>query len=287
MSSKPPLVLFHADCDDGFTAAWIARKHLPDAEFIAVRYQEPFPVDASGRDVYILDFSYPRATIEALFEICNKLVVLDHHKTAKADLEGLCCTGLTRWVEFNMDYSGSIMTWLYFRKNGEPPPMFVRYINDRDLWRKQMPHHEEVTAFIKSFPRTWEMWDRLNALFDTGQEGVDGFQIAINDGKAILRARERMVEECLGRSFEMEIAGHKVRCCPTPILQSEVAGKLAEGRDFGAVFYLKDDQTAEFSLRSRGDFDVGALAKKFGGGGHKQAAGFTVSIAQLVPQERQ
>lgn len=276
-------VLFHADCDDGFTAAWIARRHLPpDTEFIAVRYQEPFPIDAGGHDVYILDFSYPRATIEALYEICNKLVVLDHHKTAKAELEGLCHCGLTRWIEFNMEYSGSLMTWLYFRKNGEPPPLFVRYINDRDLWRKQMPYHEEITAYIKSHARTWENWDRLDTLI--GQ--TMGFEEAKTEGRAILRARDRLIEECLGRTFEMEIAGHKVLACPTPVLQSEVAGRLAEGRDFGAVFYFKDDQTAEFSLRSRGDFDVGVLARKFGGGGHRNAAGFTVSVAQLVPQEQ-
>lgn len=279
-------VLFHDQCDDGFTAAWIARRHLPpDAEFIAVRYQEPLPIDPKDCDVYVLDFSYPAEVVRRLIDECNKLVILDHHKTAKEALEPFVTHGSKWWIEFNMEYSGALMAWLYFRgtvMTPPPPSTFVRYINDRDLWRKQMPYHEEITAFVKSFARTWEKWDELELLLSNPV----GFERALNDGRAILRARERMVEECLGRSFEMEIAGHKIMCCPTPILQSEVAGKLAEGRDFGAVFYLKDDQTAEFSLRSRGEFDVGALAKKFGGGGHKQAAGFTVSIAQLVPQER-
>lgn len=278
--SKPALVLYHADCDDGFTAAWIARKHLPDAEFIAVRYQEHFPVDAAGRDVYILDFSYPRATIEALLEITTKLVVLDHHKTAKAELEGLCHQGEKWWIEFNMVYSGAMLTWMYFHKN-DKPPKFVEYIQDRDLWENGMPDAPAVTAYVKSRSRNWGNWDTLDLLIGTAV----GLHEVTTQGYAILSARDRMVEEAVGRSFEMELAGHKVLCCPTPILQSEVAGRLAEGRDFGAVFYMKDDQTAEFSLRSRGAFDVSAVAKKFGGGGHRNAAGFTVSVAQLVPQE--
>jgi nanoRNase/pAp phosphatase (c-di-AMP/oligoRNAs hydrolase) len=75
-------------------------------------------------------------------------------------------------------------------------------------------------------------------------------------------------------------------CCSTPVLQSEVAGKLAEKGHFGATFFLNDDRTATFSLRSRCEFDVSLVAKKFGGGGHRNAAGFMVSIAQLVPQEK-
>ena len=34
-------------------------------------------------------------------------------------------------------------------------------------------------------------------------------------------------------------------------------------------------------FRSRGDFDVSALCKQYGGGGHKAAAGFTSEIGWL------
>ena len=39
---------------------------------------------------------------------------------------------------------------------------------------------------------------------------------------------------------------------------------------------LLSDGRFQYSLRSRGDFDVSELAKKHGGGGHKGAAGFVV-----------
>ena len=49
--------------------------------------------------------------------------------------------------------------------------------------------------------------------------------------------------------------------------------------EYRAVLVLRenDDGTVKGSLRTtRDDVDVAALAKLFGGGGHKKAAGFTV-----------
>lgn len=39
-------------------------------------------------------------------------------------------------------------------------------------------------------------------------------------------------------------------------------------------WWQRFDGKFQFSLRSRGDIDVSEIAKKFGGGGHKNAAGF-------------
>jgi phosphoesterase RecJ-like protein len=48
-----------------------------------------------------------------------------------------------------------------------------------------------------------------------------------------------------------------------------------------AVVFFKQSDGSEYrvSLRSKGEIDVGAVAKQFGGGGHKNAAGCTVSGA--------
>lgn len=49
-------------------------------------------------------------------------------------------------------------------------------------------------------------------------------------------------------------------------------------KEIEAVVFLKEERDHEYrvSLRSKGDIDVGAVAKEFGGGGHKNAAGCTV-----------
>lgn len=49
-------------------------------------------------------------------------------------------------------------------------------------------------------------------------------------------------------------------------------------KEIEAVVFFKQERDNEYrvSLRSKGDIDVGAVAKEFGGGGHKNAAGCTV-----------
>jgi phosphoesterase RecJ-like protein len=52
-------------------------------------------------------------------------------------------------------------------------------------------------------------------------------------------------------------------------------------KEIQAVVFFKHIEGDEYrvSMRSKGDVDIGAIAKEFGGGGHKNAAGCTVSGA--------
>lgn len=84
MSEMKPLVLYHANCWDGFCAAWVARMALGDIEAVPVNYGTE-PPDVRGRNVYVLDFSYPRAVMRRLLGQAHFVTVLDHHKTAEAD----------------------------------------------------------------------------------------------------------------------------------------------------------------------------------------------------------
>jgi phosphoesterase RecJ-like protein len=50
-------------------------------------------------------------------------------------------------------------------------------------------------------------------------------------------------------------------------------------KEIQAVVFFKQLEADEYriSLRSKGDIDIGSIAKAFGGGGHKNAAGCTVT----------
>ena len=55
-----PLVIYHGNCADGFSAAWCFwRKYGEGADYVAGVYQQS-PPDVAGRDVYLVDFSYKR-----------------------------------------------------------------------------------------------------------------------------------------------------------------------------------------------------------------------------------
>jgi hypothetical protein len=60
-----PLIIYHGNCADGFSAAWCFwRKYRDGADYFAGVYQQE-PPDVSGRDVFLVDFSYKRAVVEA------------------------------------------------------------------------------------------------------------------------------------------------------------------------------------------------------------------------------
>ena len=84
-----PLVIYHGNCADGFSAAWCFwRYHRDTADYVAGVYQTP-PPDVTGRDVYLVDFSYKRAVVADMLTKAARVTLIDHHKTAIEDLAGL------------------------------------------------------------------------------------------------------------------------------------------------------------------------------------------------------
>jgi len=261
-----PLVIYHGDCADGFTAAWCVRKKFPQAELISAQHQKETPPDVTERDVVIVDFSYPRAVLEDMARRANSLLVLDHHKTAQKDLEGL------PFCVFDMNRSGATMSWDHFHPD-KPRPNLVKYIEDRDLWRWSYNNSKEVSAAISSWPRTFEQWDELHNQLETQLDAV------IHEGAALLRSQDQLVAHILKNAREVTFAGHKVMAVNTCTMHSEVANKLAEGRPFGLSWCQKADGKFSYSLRVSNksldpSLDVSAICKQINnGGGHAQAAG--------------
>lgn len=269
--NDPDLVLYHAGCFDGFCAAWLVHRAYPNAEFCPVNYGQE-PPDVDGRNVWIVDFSYKRPTLLKMNESAASLLVLDHHKTAKADLEGL------DFCHFDMDKSGARMTFNYLcsidaatggvTSDGS---WLVDYTEDRDLWRWKLPDSKEINAALRCYPMEFDVWDRLHVrnTFDLKHEG-----------RAILSYQSKLIESHVRHAAEVEIMGHRVLCvnCTCADLTSEIAGELAKDRPFGVCWFESDKNERIYSLRSRDNgIDVSEIAKAHGGGGHKNAAGFTVA----------
>lgn len=265
------LILYHANCADGFCAAWVAQRKFGDrADYLPVNYGQEPPVVA-GCNVYILDFSYKRPVMEAMRKSALTLVVLDHHKTAQAELEGFGQTGPYEETNvccvFDMNKSGGRLAWEYFFP-GMPSPWLVDYTEDRDLWRWNLPESRAVSAALASLPATFKDWNILHAEHHS-------LARLMQEGKAILRYQSQQIESQCQNAVEIEMDGHKVLTVNATMLISEITGKLAEGRPFGTSYFLRGDGKKVWSLRSRGDgVDVSEIAKRRGGGGHRNAAGF-------------
>jgi nanoRNase/pAp phosphatase (c-di-AMP/oligoRNAs hydrolase) len=67
------------------------------------------------------------------------------------------------------------------------------------------------------------------------------------------------------------------------LFASELGNLLAEqSGTFGLIWQLSGDGEIKASLRSKADFDVAAIAARYGGGGHRNAAGFRMASAQFM-----
>lgn len=287
MSDKPILCIFHGKCADGFTAAWVVHNSMPDVEFHAGVYGNP-PPDVTDRHVLIVDYSYKRDVLEEMAKVARSITVLDHHKTAAADLYGYkSFANAALWIDsindglsgistvFDMGRSGAGITWDFFHPN-MPRPLLVDYVEDRDLWKFAMPQSREVAAYIFSHDYSFEKW------LEIARELQDPEQLGgvLRQGEALERKHFKDIRELVGvTKRRMRIGGVEVWVANLPYtLASDAANMLAEGEPFGACYYDKDGGRV-FSLRSKPDgADVSAIAAGYGGGGHQNASGFTAVL---------
>lgn len=281
-----PLVIYHANCWDGFCAAWVARKALGDIEAFPAHYGAP-PPDCRGRNVYVLDFSYPREVMLRLFREALTVVVLDHHKTAQAALDGIVDQYISSPVNlanpaetlpqivFDMEHSGGRLAWRHFAHEKSwltnLAPWLVDYTEDRDLWRHALDGTHEINAALRSYPLDFELWDQF--------EKKDPRSTFYYEGAAIRRAERAIVYSHVRNARTVEMDGHRVKAVNATVLFSEIAGELAKDAPFGACYFDRQDGKRQWSLRSdENGVDVSAISKSHGGGGHAHAAGYEETI---------
>jgi hypothetical protein len=274
---KNIVIIYHQHCYDGMAGAWVARKVFGDtADYIPASDRVHPPEGLAGKTVYVIDYSYPKDVMLALEQEAAKLVVLDHHISARDAVESV------REHVFDNDNSGGQIAWEYFFP-GQPQPRLVSYIGDGDLWKHALPDAHDILSYIHSQPLTLESFDTLDGELTTDQGYKDARRIGGVLRENFLARARRIVEQ----SFPVVFEGHTVHAvnCPSE-LRSEAGHQLAEKfPPFGILFYLDAEAGKlpqwKVSLRGDGSIDCCELAAHYGGGGHKNAAAFTLAQDKL------
>lgn len=278
--NQPDIVITHGgdgfpSCQDGHTAAWIVDGRWPRTPIVYAAYQSPAP-DVTGLGVLITDFSYPEEVLREMAEQAKWIHVLDHHKSAEPHLRRLAGEGLIK-VTFDLEKSGAALAWDYCWGEGRVMPWIVQHVQDRDLWRFSLPGSREVSAVLGSHEMTFEVWTEVaKRLEDPAKR--DGVYA---EGRAIMRSERRNMLAIIDATTRtMMIDGHEVPVANLPYFWASEAGNLmAIGQPFAATYHDGADGKRKISLRSAPDgLDVSEIAQKFGGGGHKHAAGFAIDL---------
>lgn len=275
--NEKPLCIYHHGCADGVAAAWAVleyyRGQAVDIDLYPGIYGEAAP-DVSGRDVIMVDFSYKRDALLPLIEQARSVLILDHHKTAQADLVDLPEKAKTI---FDMERSGAMIAWDHFFPHMAAPAI-LRHIQDRDLWRFDLIGTQEITAAVYSHELDPLTFHHL-VICGTGK--------LISEGGALLRKQKNDVAAIVRDATRIfNLNGVRVPGANVPwMYASDVAGELAKGQPFALTYY--DDANGRlFSLRSDPDgLDVSQVAAIFKGGGHTHAAGFRLSWEEALSFE--
>ena len=268
------LCIYHASCTDGFGAAWTVREFFKDKpgtlNFYAAHYNRP-PPDVKGKEVFIVDFSYPMDVMLKLIEEAEVVHLIDHHKTAVDELGTFDSPKFYRYL--NNEHSGAMLAWMYFFDR--EPPELIKHIQDRDLWKFELPFTKEILEAVNSFDMEFDIWDSL-MLMPT--------EILRDEGLVLIRKNKKKIEANL-RAKPIMMRIHETEI---PVLNlteniSETLNEMVKSNDypFAASFFMNHEGVI-FSLRSiDSKADVSEIAKQYGGGGHRNAAGFKVSYMKF------
>ncbi len=323
MPNSPITVIYHADCADGFGAAYAAWRRFGDAAtYRPMHHGQPWEMaEIAGHAVYILDFSFPPDKLEAISSLAQSVVQIDHHASARqpwAHLLVRIADGgesyrhptLALTLCFNLDKSGARLAWEYFHP-AQPVPLILCHIEDMDLWRFALPGTRAVGRALRLHDFNFATW---NALIDASPNSDSPrYQALIAEGEAIERffqtevdrlAQSRLVMPARLRGEPLDPLQVLRHCLPTvgdderawraisglainasAMFSSELGDRLAErSGSFGLIWQLGADGQVKASLRAKGNVNVAEIATNYGGGGHPNAAGFRMPLARFTSE---
>jgi len=291
------VVFYHDHCTDGFGAAFMAYKALgrPNVQYVPCNYNDAPPLVSLYKDrrVFILDFSFPLPVMQDIEKHAEHVTWLDHHKTA-FEMMGQDVNAIYTVSDGKQDIildntrSGALLAfdWFFGRGLSVAVPKLIAHIDDRDRWQFHMRSSREVHAALQLLkPWTFEQWDRLNHQIEGD---YDAYTKLVDKGAAALEVEQRQVTSAALKAYDCtiffedaqgDLQRAKGLAINSTVHMSEVGHELANAcGTYGLIYYIDKDASVKCSLRSNGDYDVSAIAKVFGGGGHKNAAGFTTSF---------
>jgi len=284
------MIVFHHNDADGRAAAAVVLKWYaengpdpvgPDrCVCIEMGYKDPLSLSliAPKETVAIVDFSFKPVEFIPLRDHTPNVIWCDHHKTAmEYSYASENIVGLRDFTDKGL--SGCEVTWRFFFPHN-PLPSALRLLGDYDAWR------------MEDKPKCLEFYEGLK-LRDTSpfssiwsallQDPCPLIGQIIGEGQAAMMYRDTYcasIRKSYG--YETVIDGHRAFAVNIYGFGSQGHGELFSKYPVCAA-YVFDGRRFTVSLYSE-SVDVGEICKKFGGGGHKGAAGFVCKELPFVPQ---
>lgn len=268
-------IAFHDGCPDGVMAATVAMVALESkpTALLPCRYDAPLPerlTTPNPGKLLCVDWSPNQQQLRLLLETWSDVFVIDHH----ASRDWLPRLFPDNCV-FDQGYSGAMLTHYWFHGCDPNPPMVLQYVQDRDLWKWELPHSREVSQAI---------WNNLGFAFLETLLIDFPLESLVRIGSQLLQQQDAEIQRLAALAFPVRIHGEYVALANAPIHPSEVCHELLYRWPWvenAAVFSFQDSSRVRLSFRSRTG-KAQRLAEAYGGGGHANSAGAHITTKELV-----
>lgn len=276
MNETSIVVIYHADCVDGTTAAAVVLHKYPEAQTFALRHSYTEDDFAPIRElvtptthVYTVDCVLG---VQELVTVGCPITVIDHHAHAAEEVQGLARTHSNITVVFDNERSGASLTWLtLFPK--EELPMVVCHVEDGDLWLwrygENTKHVGNYLSMFLNDPQTM-----LKCI-------VGDFAEIVEKGTLISLYADKEIERlCTLPSLRLQISDYEVPAYNIGMYESACGNALSVKNDSAVALYTILGNKVKLSFRSLSHHDPTSfdLAYSLGGGGHQNASGATISL---------
>lgn len=266
---------YHSGDLDGFASGAIVKYEKPECVVLGINYGQEFPFWMINADetVILVDFTLqPFELMEKLQQECGELIWIDHHSSAieEADKHDFYPRGIQR-----VGIGACALTWEFFR--GDPMPDAIKLLAEYDVWNhsdpRTLPFQYGFRFFENTYPDNQEFWEP----FLSGDRNVDDI---VQIGATLLTYEDRQNKKYADTyAFETSFGGLTAICVNKGMTNSKIFDSVYDpGKHDIMITFCRMKPPAyqwTVSLYSiKEDVDCGQLASKFGGGGHKGAAGF-------------
>lgn len=267
-------ICFHHNDEDGRASGAIVRYALgKEVHLVEVDYDDltiPWPLVEKASKVIVVDFSFPPQEMQKL-ATGREFIWIDHHISAIKEME----KASAQWAGIrDINEAACVLTWKFFFPTRAVPRAIV-LVGDRDIWRwaeKDTGAFGEGLYVRDTRAENDSLWQPLlendpKVLNEILKEGARLREIRLDEINALVERR----------GFEVKFFGER-----TLAINAPGNGDLGQrGRDLGyEIVYCYEDQMQQGVLSTNvtlfsKEVDVSVIAKKFGGGGHAHAAGFS------------
>lgn len=269
------MIIYHRGCSDGLCAAAVASIFTGDKNFIACNagqtHELELPLNTTDtvESIWLVDLSARLDTIQKWEALGYRVVMMDHHELS----EGVV---VREGDVHDKTRSGARIVYDYFKHlpvEEQPSERVIDYVQDRDLWQWKLPNSKAVNAYLGTVDPTPEAW--IDLLCTTVLIG----ELA-HTGNALLKLIDQHVQKCASKVIKVGKVG--IVYCTSFV--SEVGDRLLkDNEDIDIAAMIMQESV---SLRSRPGTDVSSICRQFGGGGHKQAAGFKTEFQAHLAHNR-